>query len=206
MTYPSSFDSFTDVKKNGDVISESIVVPASTTPTTITTTYAIASGVTITGYTEVTTTPATNQFLVYYGTNTIQVGPTPASTTLSVTFTTRGTALTDLPMQALIDSVKAIEQALGLNPNGTYSSVANRFTAVESGMSHQHATEDLSTACDGTNVAFTLTHTPLLPDVMLLVLNSCILTYDVDYTVSGSDITFVNAPNSGNTLIAHYIY
>jgi hypothetical protein len=60
---------------------------------------------------------------------------------------------------------------------------------------------------DGTNVTFTLANPPSPANSLKLFLNQGQLVYGVDYTVSTSTITLVNAiPNTGDTIIADYRY
>jgi hypothetical protein len=57
-------------------------------------------------------------------------------------------------------------------------------------------------AIDGANVTFTLAHTPITGSVHLF--DPLRLRNGVDYTISGSTITFTTAPSVGATLIADY--
>lgn len=205
MSYPESYDTFTDVKVNGDVITESVSVPASTTPTTINVTYVISQNVSIPGYTEVVTTPATNQFKVTYESKSITIGPTPSAETLTITYTTKGMLFTDIPYQGIMNAIETIEQALGLNPNGSHATIADRILALEAGTGHTHETQDLSAACDGVNLSFAVNTAPSAPDATQLILNGTELTQGVDYTMSGATINMEAAPESGDTLIVHYI-
>lgn len=60
---------------------------------------------------------------------------------------------------------------------------------------------------NGTNVTFTLAHTPSPANSLKLFLNGGQLVYGVDFTLSGLTITFVNTvPKTGDTIIADYRY
>lgn len=58
---------------------------------------------------------------------------------------------------------------------------------------------------NGSNTAFTLANTPVSGSLMLF-LGGSVQTKDVDYSLSGTSITFTSAPYSGAVLIAWYRY
>ena len=57
---------------------------------------------------------------------------------------------------------------------------------------------------NGSNVVFTLTNTPAVAAGVLVVLDGIVQYSGVDYTVSGSTITFVAAPATGSSIFAYY--
>lgn len=59
---------------------------------------------------------------------------------------------------------------------------------------------------NGTNLGFTLANVPSLPTDVVLYKNGVVLLYGVDYTVSGSTITFSTgeAPQTADELVAYY--
>jgi hypothetical protein len=57
---------------------------------------------------------------------------------------------------------------------------------------------------DGSNVTFTLAHTPLYG--IILVLNLGTLTPNVDYTLSGTTITFIIPPAPSSIISCSYEY
>jgi hypothetical protein len=64
--------------------------------------------------------------------------------------------------------------------------------------------ETPSGAVNGSNVTFTLANTPNPAASLCLFLNGQLLTLTEDYTLSGSTITFVAAPDSGSIIRASY--
>jgi len=77
-----------------------------------------------------------------------------------------------------------------------------------SGSSHTHVDgETPSGAMNGSNVTFTLAHTPSPGSSLQLFLNGLRLSAGAgnDYTLSGATITMANAPAEGGALIADYI-
>jgi hypothetical protein len=72
---------------------------------------------------------------------------------------------------------------------------------------HWAYNETPSGTINGTNVTFTLAHTPNPANSLKLFLNGYQLVYGVDFTLSGSTITMVNIiPKTGDTLIGDYRY
>jgi len=205
MAYPSNYDSFTPVKRTGDTITENITIPASAWPVTVNTTYPILRNVSIPGYVEVSTVPVIGQFRVYYRSNQIVFGPVPNTTVVSVSYVTTGTLLSEIPFQAIINAIIAIEQAIGLNPGGSYSTLVDRIVALESQTSHSHKVYDATAACNGSNTTFTLPDTPTQPEATLVVLNGSVLNYNVDYTISGANVILPDPPSSGDTLFIYYV-
>jgi len=204
MGYPTNYDSFVPIKKTGDIITEVINIPASAAPITVFTTYPILRGVSIPGYVEVVAIPATGQFRVYYKSNQIVFGPTPLPVSVTITYITTGTPIADIPFQAVLDAITAIEKAIGLNPGGTFSTLADRLIAIESSANHTHKVYDGTGAINGTNIIFTLPDTPSQPEATIVVLNGSILTYNTDYIISGADVVFSDPPSVGDTLIIYY--
>ncbi len=72
---------------------------------------------------------------------------------------------------------------------------------------HAVYNETPSGTVDGTNVTFTLAHAPSPSATLRLYQNGLRLSAGgVDFTLSGSTITFVSAPQSGDILLADYGY
>jgi hypothetical protein len=63
-----------------------------------------------------------------------------------------------------------------------------------------------SGALDGANISFNLASAPTSGSVLRLYKNGVLLQASLDYTLSGTAITFINSaqPNSGDTLLAYY--
>lgn len=86
-------------------------------------------------------------------------------------------------------------------------SVLSPVVASGSTASHWATNETPSGAINGSNVTFTLAHTPNPTNSLKLFLNGYQLVYGVDFTLSGATITMVNiTPKTGDTLIADYRY
>jgi hypothetical protein len=61
-----------------------------------------------------------------------------------------------------------------------------------------------SGSINGSNVTFTLAHTPVSGENVKLIINGVSQYYTTDYTVSGSTITMTYAPPTGATIFAFY--
>ena len=59
---------------------------------------------------------------------------------------------------------------------------------------------------DGLNLAFSLAHEPLPTSSVVLARNGLVLREGVDYTLSGSALTFIDTPQPGDVLQAWYRY
>lgn len=64
--------------------------------------------------------------------------------------------------------------------------------------------ETPSGTVNSSNVTFTLANTPASPNGVLIVLDGVTQYNGVDFTVSGTTITFVTAPVTGSTIFAYY--
>ena len=60
-------------------------------------------------------------------------------------------------------------------------------------------------AIDGVNTVFTLANNPNPDSSLEVILNGQILTAGGDYTLSGTTITFANAPLEGSILRVNYV-
>lgn len=106
--------------------------------------------------------------------------------------------LTLTPSASSIDFVGAgvTGSVLGSAVTETISGAAAVFTPVRN--------EVPSGTVDGSNVTFTLAHTPLYG--IILVLNLGTLTPNVDYTLSGATITFIIPPAPSSIISCSYEY
>jgi len=66
--------------------------------------------------------------------------------------------------------------------------------------------ETPSGTADGSNVTFTLAHTPAPATSLQLFVNGDFQVPTVNYTISGATVTFTNAPASGDVITAFYRY
>lgn len=216
MAYPVTYDTFTAVRKFEDSISESVTIPVSAVPVSVNVTYPILDTVSMPGFTEVANgiVPVTGQYRVFYKTNTIEFGPNATQVTISGSYRTWGTRIGDLPIQGMINAITAIQSTLGLNPQGAYGTVAERFAHLEVGAAHTHNRIDLTSQITGSNNVFTLPTIPTFPQALLVLYNGVPAEQDVDYILDGANIVFLNTtpvadpdiPQIGDTLIVYYIY
>ena len=214
--YPTTYDTFIAIKKYGATITESVTIPTSAVPVAVTVTYPILSSVSMPGFTEVANgiVPITGKFRVFYKTKTIEFGPIASPTTITGSYQTWGTLIGDLPIQGMINSTVAIETVLGLQPQGSYGTVAERLTALDSGSAHSHKRVDLSTQITGMNNVFILPTAPTQVEAFQVFYNGMEAEQDADYIVDGTNLVFVNTtpsgdpnfPQVGDTLIAYYIF
>lgn len=208
MSYPSAIDTFTDVKKYGDTITETITVPSSGVAIVVNTTYPILDQLTVPGYTVTTIPPTTGYYRPYFKTTQIEFGPQGASSNVTITYRTWGTRMVDLPIQGMIDAIINIEETLGLNPQGSYNTVAERLAAIVAAGSHQHKYEDLTSQIDGTRYTFTLAEIPTYLSATQVIFNGNSLKWDTDYILDGASITFLDPtqrPVVGETLGVYYV-
>jgi hypothetical protein len=97
----------------------------------------------------------------------------------------------------------------------TLSTIWTGVTIISTGANYQYIEADpqitvtlpfwrnLSGAVDGTNTVFTLPVTPTSPDHVVVKLNATIQTRVSDYNISGTTVTFVSAPLTGDTIQAY---
>lgn len=64
--------------------------------------------------------------------------------------------------------------------------------------------ETPSGTVNGSNVTFTLANTPPAAAGVMVVLNGVVQYQGIDYTVSGTTITFTSAPATGSSIFAYY--
>lgn len=216
MAYPSTYDTFTAIKKYGDTITESVTIPTSAVPVSVTVGYPILGSVSMPGFTEVASgiVPVTGKFRVFYKTKVIEFGPNASPVTITGSYQTWGTPIGELPIQGMINSTVAIETVLGLQPQGSYGTVAERLTALDAGTAHSHKRVDLSAQITGTNNVFALPVAPAQLEAFQVFYNGIAAEQDTDYIVDGTNLIFTNTipaedpdfPQVGDTLIAYYIF
>ena len=61
-------------------------------------------------------------------------------------------------------------------------------------------------AVNGSNVTFTLAHSPSPANSLKLYDNGVLQIQGTDYTLAGAMITFSNAPSTGDEMVAYYVY
>jgi hypothetical protein len=79
-------------------------------------------------------------------------------------------------------------------------------SSVPSGSGGYVYGETPSGTINGSNATFTLANTPIPAASLLLYLNGLRLRLGVDYTLSGSTITMIAIPQTGDNLVADYRY
>ena len=57
---------------------------------------------------------------------------------------------------------------------------------------------------NGSNLVYTITTTPIANEGVIVFLNGIAQYNGIDYTVSGTTITFTNAPASGSSIFVYY--
>ena len=67
------------------------------------------------------------------------------------------------------------------------------------------AQEVPSGTVDGVNTSFTLTANPVYSSTVHIYLNGLLQRQGTDYTVSGTAVSFTNAPAAGEEILATYI-
>lgn len=107
----------------------------------------------------------------------------------------------------LNDAVAALEAKVGVNGSDDPESLDARVAALEEVVVHVHVSgETPSGAVNGTNAVFTLADAPSPAASLMLFLNGILQRAGGhDFTLSGSTVTFAEAPPSGSVLLAHYI-
>lgn len=94
---------------------------------------------------------------------------------------------------------------VGAGVSGSVMSGVATITIPGGGTSFTIAKNEVpSGLINGSNVNFTLAHTPL--NGIELVLNGATLQPGTDYTLSGTTITFAVPPAPGSIIICHYEY
>lgn len=102
-------------------------------------------------------------------------------------------------------SALSTEEGFGLSDE---KSLSRSAPSTPSHFQYIHVDKEvLSGTLDGVNKVFTLNNTPI-DCSELIFLNGLFLDNKVagDYTISGNEITLLNAPSPGSILIAHYRY
>lgn len=206
--YPTSIDSFTALTNRGAIVTETLSLPSSLVAFKVTTTYKILSNVTFSSIygTEVVTTPTAGQFRVLYNTNEIEFGPLASASSVVVTYASLGSPILAENTNALQTAVVAIETVLGVNPQGSYTSVAERLTDMSTALSMIIQTDDFSALCDGSVTAFTLTQNPKSSDYVRVFVNGVKRRSGIDYIVSGNTVSMTAAPLAGDSLEVEYFW
>jgi hypothetical protein len=110
-----------------------------------------------------------------------------------------------------LSTFNSVTQSLNLmisNLSNTVNSLSNTVGSIAAGSTTANFVdaETPSGNVNGTNVSFSLANTPSLPTDVLLYKNGIVQLYGIDYTVSGSTITFASGepPMTGDELKAYY--
>lgn len=111
----------------------------------------------------------------------------------------------NLGADASDSSVLSTEEGFGLSDE---KSLSRSAPSTPPHFQYVHVDKEvLSGTLDGVNKVFTLKNTPI-DCSELIFLNGLFLDNKVagDYTISGNEVTLLNAPSPGSILIAHYRY
>jgi hypothetical protein len=110
-----------------------------------------------------------------------------------------------------LSTFNSVTQGLNLvisNLSNTMNSLTNTVGNIAGGTTTANFVdaETPSGNVDGTNLSFALANTPSLPTDVTLYKNGIVQLYGIDYTVSGSIITFSSGepPVTGDELLAYY--
>lgn len=203
--YPNSIDSFTRLVNYNDIFEEEISLSPSPVAFIINVSHDILSSVVFSDIytTEVTSSPSVGQFRPIYGTNQIELGPLNNNVTLTVTYKCKGDVITADPINNLQKAVENTEETLGLQPQGSFSSVAERLNNLELGSSLIPEFQDFTGTCNGLQITFTLSHTPKGPEYVRVFING-LRVRPSQYTVNGNEITLSEAPKSTDELFVEY--
>jgi hypothetical protein len=208
MSYPNTIDTFTPVTDRGQSITESITV-SSVAPFTGLTTYQIQNSttVTISGLTQTVSTPGTGQFQVVYASQTINFSSFSAGQTYTVTYFSNGSQITKALFNPEYTAVTNVETTLGINPQGSYTDVATRLTAIASSTAHPQGYDDVTSQLTPANniIVFNLTHAPIV-GTQTVTLNGLMMARQ-DYVIIGTQLKLAMAPlYSIDHLVISYLY
>lgn len=104
-----------------------------------------------------------------------------------------------------VPTLIAVSNADGTTPVTLYADPTTHRLLVS--LASFSDAETPSGAINGTNLTFTLANTPSPAASLMLVLNSGVqVAGGIDYTLSGTTITFVNPPQTSSILRAWYRY
>ena len=208
MAYPTSLDSFTELKDKSDSVTQSFSMSASASAFTITVDHNILSTVSFDAIytTEVSTTPTAGQFRVLYNTKNVEMGPLAADITIDITYVTKGSTLSADHITALQTAVENIQSTLGLNPQGSFTDLVARVNDIANATVMSLEQEDFTSDCDGAAVVFSLVNTPRGPKYVRVFLNGIKRRLDTDYIIDGSNVVFSEAPEAGDTLDIEYYW
>lgn len=100
-------------------------------------------------------------------------------------------------------SLTASLSATGTPDSTTFLRGDNTWASVGGGTTNAFA-ETPTGLVNSSNVTYTLANTPADTDGVIVLLDGVVQYNGVDYTVSGSTITFVAAPATGSSIFAYY--
>jgi len=101
-------------------------------------------------------------------------------------------------------AIEALEAKLGIDGSAELSSIDYLVkVAVNPGHTHSWTVDNPTGEKNGSNLLFSLVSTPISGSLFVF-LNGQYLTEGVDYSISGSDITMVNAPFAEDVLTCKY--
>ena len=101
------------------------------------------------------------------------------------------------------DAISALEAKVGVDGSAVHASLDYRVAALEG---KTHVQEIPSGALNGSNAAFALTWAPNPAAALMLFLNGLLQRPGGnDFTLSGTTVTFGQAPAATDSILAHYI-
>ena len=76
--------------------------------------------------------------------------------------------------------------------------------AIEVQGGRSHIITNKSLVADGSTTGFTILAGRIVDDILVFVNGICLVPTD-DYTISGTTLTFITAPNSGAEIVIRYL-
>ena len=105
------------------------------------------------------------------------------------------------------DAIEALEAKVGVNSSAVTTSLDYRIAQLEARSNPSFTDKAVpSGSVNGTNTRFTVSQTPTSGSEHVFRNGVLQKGGGVDYTLSGTTITFVTAPESGDLLLASYRY
>ena len=110
------------------------------------------------------------------------------------------------------DAVLAIESELGTNPSSTYSNVKDRLDSIELNISNSDSAEPVAimqesiTVLIDSQTSFTLSNTPIDNSTVQMYFNGIKQQNGVDYSTSGTTVTYLGTPSLETTDIVEFWY
>ncbi len=161
--------------------------------------HVLGSGTTNTGWTaQFHNSGGTNNSLMIRNDGNVGIGTDAPAQTLHVAGTMRLTGSTGTGTTLMARNANGDVSAVTL---GTGVVLSNNVISV----ALSPKAETPSGLVNGSNITYTLTSTPIANESVMVFLNGVAQYNGIDYTVSGTTITFGAAPANGSSIFAYYM-